>query len=538
MSETPHSIGDVSPLQIALRSSKPTLPSILHDLTQLRAVPSASANAVVELFPHISGQSKLTIISGGSREARRLHRVGVVLSGGQAAGGHNVIIGLFEALRQLNPASQLFGFLNGPSGIIKGQYRELVASELHLYLNSGGFDLIGSGRTKIETPEQLAAAKKTIEALQLDGLVIIGGDDSNTNAAMLGEYLRSQGCVCNVVGAPKTIDGDLRSDDIEVSFGFDTACRTYSEAIGNICRDALSAKKYYHFIRLMGRSASHITLECALQTHPNLAIIGEEVAQQSLTLQQVAERIADVIGVRADAGKDYGVILLPEGLIEFIPDCKALIKELNTLLANGSSAIEDVLPQLTPSAANCLQAMPKEIQAQLLLDRDPHGNVQVSKIETERLFIAMVSDMLQQRSQQGKYSGKFNAQPHFLGYEGRACFPTRFDSSYCYALGYTCALLVDAAANGYIAFVKGLARPVEEWEVGGAPLTSMIHLEERKGSRKPVIRKALVSLDGTAFALFASQREGWVLDDNYRYPGPIQFFGPDAITHGCPLTCL
>ncbi len=456
-------------------------------------------------------------------------RVGVVLSGGQAAGGHNVIIGLYDCLKKLNPESQLFGFLNGPSGILKGKYIELQSDLLDAYRNTGGFDMIGSGRTKIETPEQFAEAKRTIESLQLNGLVVIGGDDSNTNAALLSDYLKQHLCDCSVVGAPKTIDGDLRSADVEISFGFDTACKTFSETIGNIARDTLSAKKYYHFIKLMGRSASHITLECALQTHPNIALIGEEIARDRTTLRQVTEQVVDIICKRAELDKNYGVVLIPEGILEFIPECQKLIQELNGLLASGKDPVE-VLSLLSTSSKACFEAMPEGIRNQLLMDRDPHGNVQVSKIETERLFIASVEEELQRRH----YKGKFSAQPHFLGYEGRSCFPSHFDANYCYALGFVCALLVNAKATGFMAFIKGLTQPVSQWEGGGIALTSLMHLEERKGQQKPVIRKALVELDGPAFEKFAVQRQDWALNDDYCFPGPIQFFGPEEMTHQGP----
>ncbi len=361
--------------------------------------------------------------------------------------------------------------------------------------------------------------------------MVIGGDDSNTNAALLSDYLKQNLCDCTVVGAPKTIDGDLRSNDVEISFGFDTACRTYSETIGNIARDALSAKKYYHFVKLMGRSASHITLECALQTHPNIALIAEEIARDALTLKQVTERIADVICRRAELNKNYGIILIPEGIIEFIPECQKLIQELNSLLSTTQD-LRDIPNLLSKQSRACFDAMPETIRNQLLLDRDPHGNVQVSKIETERLFIASVEEELQRRN----FQGKFSALPHFLGYEGRACFPTHFDANYCYALGFVCALLLNVKATGFMAFIKGLTQPVSQWEGGGIALASLIHMEERKGKQKPVIRKALVELDGAAFEEFASQRDKWALEDDYRFPGPIQFYGPEEITHQAPMS--
>ncbi|MDP1836277.1 MAG: diphosphate--fructose-6-phosphate 1-phosphotransferase [Chlamydiales bacterium] len=521
-----------SPLQLVRRAQKQRLPKIFESLEGLTATPeegSGFESSLEGLFPYTAGQSKLAFSRDVSLTSRQPLRIGVVLSGGQAAGGHNVIIGLFDALKRLNKESTLYGFLNGPGGIVKGAYKELEAEQLDLYRNTGGFDLIGSGRTKIETDEQFEAAQQSVKKLQLDGLVVIGGDDSNTNAALLAEYFRAHNCPCNVVGVPKTIDGDLRSKEIEVPFGFDTACKTFSETIGNIARDALSAKKYWHFIRLMGRSASHITLECALQTHPNLALIGEEIAAKGMTLAQVTDAIADAVVKRAENGKNYGVILIPEGIIEFIPECQKLIKELNSLMASDLSGSE-VSSQLSPEALNCFQAMPKEIQSQLLLDRDPHGNVQVSKIETERLFIATVEQALQGREI------KFNPQPHFLGYEGRAGSPSQFDADYCYALGFTAALLLDAGMTCYVAFVQNLTQDVAEWKPGGAPLVRMFHLEERKGVKKPVIQKALVDLQSTAFKAFQADRELWVEGDYYRYPGPIQFFGPEHIVNSIPLT--
>jgi pyrophosphate--fructose-6-phosphate 1-phosphotransferase len=517
-------------LEKARRHHKPSLPPILHHLENAVAIPVERPQSTLkDLFPHTHYQPHYRITKQELCVERQALRVGVVLSGGQAAGGHNVIIGLYDALKQLNKDSRLFGFLNGPGGIVKGNYTELVGEQLDSYRNSGGFDLIGSGRTKIEASEQFEASLKVVNELVLDGLVVIGGDDSNTNAALLAEYFRAHGSKCNVIGVPKTIDGDLRSKDIDISFGFDTACKTFSETIGNIARDALSAKKYWHFIKLMGRSASHITLECALQTHPNLALIGEEIADKGLTLAQVTQQISDIIAKRAAIGKSYGVILIPEGIIEFIPDCQQLIKELNTLLAKNTE-IDQVPSQLSAEAKECFQAMPEEIQRQLLLDRDPHGNVQVSKIETERLFIACVEHELNHRSI------KFNAQPHFLGYEGRSGFPSQFDCNYCSTLGFIAALLIDNKATGCIAYVRGIGRSITEWELGGAPLTTMIHLEERKGSQKPVIQKALVELHNPAFLRFARARSSWILEDLYLYPGPIQFFGPEELTNSFPLT--
>lgn len=457
-------------------------------------------------------------------------RLGVVLSGGQAAGGHNVIIGLYDALKKLNPKSQLFGFLDGPSGIIKNIHKELVLEELNRFRNTGGFDLLGSGRTKIESPEQFVSSLETVKKLDLDGLVIIGGDDSNTNAALLAQYYRENNCKTCVVGVPKTIDGDLKNSFIEISFGFDTACKTYSEIIGNVMRDTLSAKKYWYFIKLMGRSASHVTLEAALQTQPNLAWISEEVLAKKRTLSDLVAEAADLVSKRSASGKNYGIVLIPEGIIEFIPEVKLLIKELNTLLADGKA--ESIETLLTEASKRCFLAIPKDVRAQLLYDRDPHGNVQVSKIETERLFIQMVKEELKRR----RFKGKFDPQPMFLGYEGRAAFPSNFDCQYCYALGYVAALLIQSKASGYICSIQNLTEPVEDWTIAGIPLIAMIHQEERNGKVVPVIEKALVDLDGPVFAAFNAMRQKWALEDHYHSPGPIQFWGPPEIADATTLT--
>ncbi|MCH9626663.1 MAG: Pyrophosphate--fructose 6-phosphate 1-phosphotransferase [Chlamydiales bacterium] len=494
-----------SPIEEARLTYKPPLPGCLKGLAFLQCVEGDRAPnlELKEVFPKTYAQPRIVFRTGEPVNYAAL-RVGVVLSGGQAAGGHNVITGLFDALKKMHPNCRLFGFLGGPAGIIDGNYVELKEAALDPYRNMGGFDLLGSGRTKIETPEQLLASKKTVEALNLDGLVVVGGDDSNTNAAVLAEYFLTEHCHTRVVGVPKTIDGDLKSVDIETSFGFDSACKTYSELIGNIARDALSAKKYTHFIKLMGRSASHVTLECALQTHPNSALIGEEVAARQMTLHQIAEQVADLLSARSQEGKNYGVILIPEGLIEFIP-------ELN--LKNGS--------------------FPKEIAEQLELEKDPHGNVQLSQIATEQLLTHIVEQVLKERSD---YKGKFAPVHHFFGYEGRACLPSNFDTHYCYALGHTAALLVQSGCTGYMSVVRGLSESVDEWEVAGVPLTTLMTMEERKGSLKPVIKKALVDLKGAAFHSFASRREVWGIEDHYRYPGPIQFFGSDAICNATTLS--
>lgn len=541
-----------SPLQKARINYLPKLPTQLEDLNELQVIPTQTSEApnpsIFNLFPHLKNLPLLTIKKSNVKDHAPL-RVGVVLSGGQAPGGHNVIAGIFDGLKKLNSHCLLFGFLNGPKGIVDNKYIDITADLVDLYRNQGGFDMIGSGRTKIETPEQFKAAMTTMNSLDLNGLVIIGGDDSNTNAALLAEYFAANQCKTTVVGVPKTIDGDLKNKDVEISFGFDTASKTYSDTIGNIMRDTLSAKKYYYFIKLMGRSASHITLECALQTHPNIALIAEELASDKKTLRDIVNFICDIICERASQKKDYGVILIPEGLIEFIPEFKHLIDELNNLLApenahahhldqlsSNEDKISYILTLLSPDSKNCFQIIPGEIQAQLLLGRDPHGNVQVSKIETERLFIEMVKNELRDRKKVGKYSGDFSPQPLFLGYEGRSCLPSNFDCQYCYALGHIAAVLIDSKASGYMCSIKNLSESIEQWIAVGVPLISMMAIETRHGKPKPVIKKALVDLQGNPFSLFKSQRNSWYLKDDYIGPGPIQFFGPENITDSITVT--
>lgn len=530
---------------------QPRLPHSLRDLARLTVAPKVDRSSptpqVASLFPHLQGPALLKFIekNGGVHLPKR---VGVVLSGGQAPGGHNVITGLYDALKKLNPESKLYGFRDGPKGIVDNKFIELTASLIAPYRNQGGFDMIGSGRTKIETPEQFQAAEATVRALHLDGLVIIGGDDSNTNAALLAEYFESHRCPVSVIGVPKTIDGDLKNDDIEISFGFDTACKTYSEIIGNIMRDTLSAKKYYYFIKLMGRSASHITLECALQTHPNMAFISEEVVSQRKTFEQITHEICDTICARAAQGKNYGVVLIPEGIIEFIPEFKQLIGELNALLSyekphpsklasiNPREQLAYISRHLSENSLHCFQAFPQDLQLQLLIDRDPHGNVQVSKIETERLFIDMVRNELKHRKTIGSYIGSFNPQPLFCGYEGRSCLPSNFDAQYCYALGHAAALLVDAKTTGYICYVANLTRSVEEWEIGARSLVSMMTIEKRQGKEKPVIKRAFVEMNSAPFHQFQELRQHWLLNDDYCFPGPIQFFGPPEVTEAISQT--
>lgn len=545
-------MASLSPLQRYRLGYEPKLPPILESLSSL--IPHTKESLEVlnhdlrQQFPFTADQPVLTFQEGKEQPLQPL-KVGVVLSGGQAPGGHNVIAGLFDALKKIHPNSSLIGFCNGPNGIVKNQSIEITEERLALYRNQGGFDLLGSGRTKIETPEQFEAVEKTVKSLSLDGLVVIGGDDSNTNAAVLAEYFKQRGVPTHVVGVPKTIDGDLKNDYIEVSFGFDTACKIYSESIGNILKDALSAKKYYHFIKLMGRSASHIALECALQTHPNLTLIGEEVADQQLSLKQIVNQIVAMVCARADNERHYGVILIPEGIIEFIPEVKQLIQELNHLLATSQPHARQLelldeharqmaylQKHLSESSIQCLFALPGSIQKQLLLDRDPHGNVQVSKIETERLFIELVSQKLDHLKFQGDYRGTFNPQPQFCGYEGRAGLPSNFDCQYCYALGHVAALLLKVGATGYMSCIKNLTQPVSEWEALGVPIYCMLHREMREGKQKTVIQKALVDLEGAPFQLFAQKRERWLSEDDYCCPGPIQFEGAAAITDCCPLS--
>lgn len=547
---------EISPLQKDRLSFQPRLPKLLSNLSRAvaqKGKATASLSDSTELkaiFPLTYGQETLHFTEGSTNQLHpSAKKVGVVFSGGQASGGHNVITGLHDALVSLHPESTLIGFLGGPSGILNCKTRSLDAIQIALYRNQGGFDLIGSGRTKIETDEQLQAALMTVQSLELDGLVVIGGDDSNTNAAVLAEYFLKNGCKTVVIGVPKTIDGDLKNEQIEVSFGFDTACKVFSESIGNILRDCLSAKKYYHFIRLMGRSASHITLECALQTHPNMALIGEEIAAQGKTLAQVSHEIVEVVAARSEAGKNYGVILVPEGLIEFIPEVGELISELNAFLSPNqphsnlldqlfaeSEKIDYISSHLSDKSRDTFKTLPAAIQLQLLMDRDPHGNVQVSRIDTEQLLIETVSAELKKLKEEGSYKGAFNAQPHFFGYEGRAALPSNFDAEYCYALGYGVALLIQASATGYMCSIQELSGQVETWKVSGVPLTMMMNLEKRHGKSKPVIKKALVKLDGKPFQFFKERRQRWAMQDSYRFPGPIQFHGASELTDAVPLT--
>lgn len=537
-----------SPLQLSRLHYQPSLPKEFNHRSSLEVVEGSATTCMGDeellskKFPHLYGQSVLQFRQGGTVEETGPLRVGVVLSGGQAAGGHNVITGLHDALQSMDSGSVLVGFLDGPSGIVDQKYRLLDRAFLEGYRNQGGFDCIGSGRTKIESEEQLSAALQCVKRLELDGLVVIGGDDSNTNAAVLAEYFIQHDCQTKVIGVPKTIDGDLKSEHVEISFGCDTACKTYSAIIGDIARDCISAKKYYYFVKLMGRSASHIALECALQTHANFTVISEEVAARGYTLKDVVDQICNMVCLRAEKGRHYGVVLIPEGVIEFFPDMKLMIQELNFLLAPGKDAVKTLehsstskklewtRKNLSGASLRCFEKLPGRIQEQLLLDRDPHGNVQVSKIETERLFIEMVKNELADRKEKGSYSGSFSAQPHFCGYEGRSCLPSNFDANYCFSLGYVAAALIQKGYTGYMACVRHLVRPVKDWEAWGIPLTSMMNMELRHGKEKPVIRKALVELDGPVFQLFSDSRKDWEVEDAYRFPGPIQFAGDPSVT--------
>jgi pyrophosphate--fructose-6-phosphate 1-phosphotransferase len=530
---------------------KPGIPAILRsgirNLKIKDEKPSKSlgdSRQIKEIFPKTYGQSFLKLVKGNGPKDMKPLKLGVVLSGGQAPGGHNVIIGLFDGVREIHPKSRLFGFRGGPKGIFTEQYVELGSEVINAFRNTGGFDMIGSGRDKIEETDQFNACKVTCEKLDLDALVVIGGDDSNTNAAVLAEYFGKEGVKTRVIGIPKTIDGDLKSDRIEISFGFDTACKVYAELIGNICRDALSARKYWHFIKLMGRNASHVTLECALQTHPNISLIGEEVDKKNMTLARIVKNIALVIRKRAEAGKFFGVCLVPEGLIEFIPEIRILIKELNAILAEHEEYFktlnlftdrqEFVNQKLSRDSSYVFSSLPAKIQQQLLYERDKHGNVQVSKIETENLLIEQVRELLGEWAAEKKMDPKiikeFSAQSHFLGYEGRCSFPSNFDANYTYSLGRTASVLIAFGKTGYMAALMGLTKPAEKWQPGGVPLTSLMNMEMRKGKTVPVIKKALVDIKGKPFKVFAGNRALWEMQDDYVFPGAIQYFGHSSIS--------
>lgn len=527
-----------TPLEAERINYIPPLPDLLHDLSRIslsEGVKTAARDDVEQIadhFPHTFGRPTVHFSYEGIKKEPLPLRVGVVLSGGQAPGGHNVISGLFDALKKLHPGSLLFGFLGGPIGIVNNDYIEIAEDLLADYRNTGGFDLLGSGRTKIKTEEQLSYTLKVIEELELDGLVIIGGEGSNAYVAVLAEYLLSKGCKTCVVGVPKTIDGDLRAELLEISFGFDTACKIYAELIGNIERDAISSKKYYHFIKLMGRTSSHITLECALQTHPNIALICEEVAAQKKTLEQIVSEIADVIYARAERGKDYGVVVVPEGLIEFVPQMKELIEEINRALPKGKSY--EIIKQLSLENQALFAQFPEQVRNQLLFERDVQGNVKLSHIATEQLLIEMIRENLHKRE---GFKGNFITMSHFFGYEGRSGFPSNFDASYCIALGHVAALLVHFGCTGYMALCHNLPYPIEEWKAAGIPITMLMAMEKKILEKRPLIPKSLVDLDDEPFVYFAYQREMWALEDDYRYPGPIQF-GPSRLTEQPTFTLL
>ncbi len=516
----------------------PPLPEILKNVRNCVVKieeKSPCEDSIANLFPFIADLPEVTIESndGNSRSNFKPLRVGVLFSGGQAAGGHNVISGLYDALKSLNSESVLIGFVGGPGGLIKGQSVEISQDLIDKYRNLGGFDLLGSDRTKLDPSTQLKVLEH-VQSLDLDGLVIIGGDDSNTNAAYLAEFFLSKQIQTKVIGVPKTIDGDLKSEEIEISFGFDSATKTYASIIGNLARDVLSAKKYYYFVKLMGRTASSIALECALQTHPNYTLIGEEIASEKKSLEDIVTEMTDLICKRSQEGKNYGLILIPEGLLEFIADCSQLFKELAKI--DPAALSSGALDSLSSDSKKCLELFPEAIKQQLFLDRDPHGNLQVSKIETERLLIAMVTDQLKNRKNAGEYSGQFTPQPLFCGYEGRACHPSNFDANYCYALGHVAALLVQHGQTGYMAAVQKLAHPVKNWLPAGVPLASMLVFEKRKEGTRAVIRKTLVDLSGKPFETFKEKRQYWAYRDDYRYPGPMQFFGPCELTEQMTYT--
>ncbi len=541
-----------SALQRVRSEYQPKLPKALQGPVKLNIGEATQSVAdqeeIKKLFPHTYG---LPIVqfeeSDKAEHVEEPFNVGIILSGGQAPGGHNVVSGIFDGIKRLNKECRLYGFLMGPSGFINHQYMELTAGYIKDFRNTGGFDIIGSGRTKLETPEQFEAGLKILKELNIKALVIIGGDDSNTNAAVLAEYYKNINAGVQVIGVPKTIDGDLKNKWIETSFGFDTACKVYSEVIGNIQRDCNSAKKYYHFIKLMGRSASHIALECALETQPNVCLISEEVLAKRMTLDNIVNYLCYVIAERAKLGWNFGTVLVPEGLIEFIPSMKDLIAELNDVLAANSEALEGLTEDeklskihsmLSPVNADLYKSLPKTIALQLSLDRDSHGNVQVSLIETESLLSQMVAKRLEEMAEEGQYSGKFNAQHHFFGYEGRCADPTNFDADYTYALGFNAAMLINAGLTGYMSSVRNLTDKTENWIAGGIPITMMMNMERRHGHMKPVIQKALVNLNGRPYLKYASMRETLALNTLYQYPGPIQYFGPSEICDRPSMTLL
>lgn len=541
-----------SALQKVRAEYQPKLPKSLQGPVKLKTGASTKSvgnqEEIEALFPHTYGMPIVEFVADDEpTRVEEPFNVGIILSGGQAPGGHNVVSGIFDGLKSLNKENRLYGFLMGPSGFINHQYMELTAGVINEYRNTGGFDIIGSGRTKLEKPEQFDAGLQILKELNIKAVVIIGGDDSNTNAAILAEYYKNINAGIQVIGVPKTIDGDLKNEWIETSFGFDTACKVYSEVIGNIQRDCNSSKKYYHFIKLMGRSASHIALECALETQPNICIISEEVQAKRMTLDNIVSYICYVVAERAKLGWNFGTVLVPEGLIEFIPSMKKLISELNDVLEEHKDEIADleeieklekIHSYLTPVNAELYKSLPKNIALQLSLDRDSHGNVQVSLIETESLLSEMVEKRLLEMEENGEYCGTFNTQHHFFGYEGRCADPTNFDADYTYALGYNAAMLINSGLTGYMSSVRNLTEHTEDWIAGGIPITMMMNMERRKGEMKPVIQKALVNLNGKPYLKFASMRETLALNTLYQYPGPIQYFGPAEICDRPSMTLL
>ena len=542
---------DLSPLQKARYQYAPKLPKMLRNgISEISVLEGEETTSVADqekikaLFPNTYGKKEITFQKGQNTSVAKKQVVGVILSGGQAPGGHNVVCGLYDALKATNPENVLYGFKKGPSGLLEDDYLIFDDAYIDQFRNTGGFDIIGSGRTKLETEEQFAVAAEVCKKHGITAIVIIGGDDSNTNAAVLAEYFAAHDAGVQVIGCPKTIDGDLKNEDIECSFGFDTATKTYSEVIGNIERDANSAKKYWHFVKVMGRSASHVALECALQTQPNICLISEEVAEKKMSLSQIANYIADSVEARAAKGMNFGVAIIPEGVVEFVPEFSALIAEINELLAGSKAETFNALPNwkekyafiekgLSQEAMSVFAILPEGIQQQLFLERDPHGNVQVSLIESEKLFSAIVKAKLEERKAAGTYKGKFNALHHFFGYEGRCAFPSNFDADYCYSLGYNAFMLIQYGYNGYLSKVSNLSKSADEWVAGGMPITKMMNIERRHGEDKPVIRKALVELDGKPFKFFEAHREQWAKETCYTYPGAIQYYGPAEV---CDLT--
>ena len=541
----------LSPLQKFRYQYQPKLPGMLRNgISEICVKEGKETQSVADqekikaLFPNTYGKKEIVFEKGANTSVAKKQVVGVILSGGQAPGGHNVICGLYDALKSTNKENVLLGFKNGPSGLIDDDFIVFEDDYIDQFRNTGGFDIIGSGRTKLETEEQFAVAAKVCAKHGITAIVIIGGDDSNTNAAVLAEYFAAHNTGVQVIGCPKTIDGDLKNEDIECSFGFDTATKTYSELIGNIQRDANSAKKYWHFIKVMGRSASHVALECALETQPNICLISEEVAAKKMSLSQIANYIADSVEKRAAKGMNFGVAIIPEGVVEFVPEFSVLIHEINELLAGAKADAFNALPNwkekyafiengLTKESMAVFEILPEGIQQQLFLERDPHGNVQVSLIESEKLFSALVKDILTERKKAGTYKGKFGALHHFFGYEGRCAFPSNFDADYCYSLGYNAFMLIQYGYNGYLSKVSNLSKPAEEWVAGGMPITKMMNIERRHGEDKPVIKKALVELDGKPFKYFEAHREEWAVETAYTYPGTIQYYGPTEV---CDLT--